>query len=344
VNSSNFGALRDGCRCARADVTVIIPCHNEENTIASVIGGFRRLLPLSRVIVADNLCTDDTRAKAAEAGAEVIPVPIPGKGRAVRRLFEQCRSEVVIMVDGDGTYDPAIAAELVHHIVCDGYDLVNVRRIELEGDAASYRNGHRFGNRMLTGLQRRLTGIQLADMLTGYKAMSRRFVTSLPIRSRRFQLEAEIAAHAAAMDFAYKEVSAAYRSRLAGSESKLSTYRDGISILRMLLRLYRDIYPFRAFALLSVPWFALSAGLVFRPIRDYLRTGAVATYPSLIAGMATFVVSMLLLTSGWLLERTRTLRRDALLVAANDLERQIALLDEAQYNRAWPSDVRHSKA
>jgi glycosyltransferase involved in cell wall biosynthesis len=338
VTSSSIAAPRDGCRCAEADVTVIIPCHNEETTIASVIAGFRAALPLSRVIVADNLCTDDTAKRAVEAGAEVIPVPIPGKGRAVRRLFELCRSEVVIMVDGDATYDPAPAAQLVHHVVCDGYDLVNVRRLDDEDDAGAYRGGHRIGNKLLTGLQRRLTGIQLADILTGYKAMSRRFVTSLPIRSRRFQLEAEIAAHAAAMDFAYREVAAPYRSRLEGSESKLSTYRDGVSILRMLLRLYRDIYPFRAFAFLSLPWFAVSIGLVVRPVRDYLRTGAVATYPSLIAGMATFVVSMLLLTSGWLLERTRSLRRDTLLVAANDLERQIALLNHNQARTTLGAD------
>lgn len=317
--------MRPNCKCADADVTVIVPCHNEETTVASVVAGFRTVLPQCRVIVADNLCTDRTAERATEAGAEVVPVPSPGKGRAVRRLFEYCLSEVVIMVDGDATYDPSVARDLVHGIVCDGFDLVNVRREEVEGDLDTYRGGHRLGNALLTGLQRRLTGIQLADMLTGYKALSRRFVTSLPIRSNRFQLEMEIAAHAAAMDFAYCEISAPYRSRPEGSLSKLSTYRDGMSILRMLLKLYRDVYPFRAFSMMSLPWFALSIALVYRPVKDYFQTSSVPTYPSLIAGMATFVVSMLLLTSGWLLERTRGLRRDALIVAANDLERQIAL-------------------
>ena len=317
------------CRCSSADVTVIVPCHNESTTVVAVVDGFRRALPAARIVVADNLSTDDTADRARTAGAEVIAVPIPGKGRAVRRLFERCLSDVVIMVDGDATYDPSVAAQLVHMVACEGYDLVNVRRVTDRAEETSgghYRAGHKLGNRMLTGLQRRLTGIELADILTGYKGMSRRFVSSLPVRSQRFQLEVEIASHAVAMDFAYTEVPARYGARPEGSASKLSTYRDGWSILRMLLRLHRDLHPFVAFTALALPWFAAAIALVTPPVIQYVQTGVVPKFPSLIAGVAAFLVGMLLVTSGWLLERTRALRRDVLLVTANDLERQIALL------------------
>jgi hypothetical protein len=325
----------DGCR--HAAVTVIVPCHNEAITVGAVVAGFRRELPQARIIVADNLSTDETSRRAAEAGAEVIQVPVPGKGRAVRRLFECCLSPVVVMVVGDATYDAAIVRDLVHLVVCDGYDLVNVSRLTgSDGQAAGgeYRAGHQLGNRMLTGLQRRLTGITLDDILTGYKAMSRRFVSSLPVRSQRFQLEVEIASHAVAMDFAYTEVAARYSARPDGSTSKLSTYRDGWSILRMLLRLHRDLHPFVAFTALSAPWFVASIGLVLPAVVQYFQTGQVAKFPSLIAGVATFVVGMLLVMSGWILERTRALRRDVLLVTANDLERQIAISDGAQNPRS----------
>lgn len=318
------------CVCASTDVTVIVPCHNEATTVATVIDGFRRALPAARIIVADNLSTDDTADRAHAAGAEVIAVPIPGKGRAVRRLFERCLSDVVIMVDGDATYDPSVAGQLVHMVACEGYDLVNAQRVTnatpTPNAAAEYRAGHQLGNRMLTGLQRRLTGIELADILTGYKAMSRRFVTSLPVRSQRFQLEVEIASHAVAMDFAYTEIPASYGARPEGSTSKLSTYRDGWSILRMLLRLHRDLHPFVSFTALALPWFAGALALVTPPVIQYVQTGVVPKFPSLIAGVAAFLVGMLLVTSGWLLERTRALRRDVLLVTANDLERQMALL------------------
>ena len=316
------------CRCDSVDVTVIVPCHNEAATVATVVEGFRSALPRARTVVADNLSTDDTAARATAAGAEVIAVPIPGKGRAVRRLFERCLSEVVIMVDGDATYDPSVAPQLVHMVACEGYDLVNGRRVTGANEASSgaeYRSGHQWGNRLLTGLQRRLTGIQLEDILTGYKGMSRRFVTSLPVRSQRFQLEVEIASHAVAMDFAYTEISAHYGARPEGSTSKLSTYRDGWSILRMLLRLHRDLHPFVAFTALALPWVAAAIALVTPPVIQYIQTGVVPKFPSLIAGVAAFLVGMLLVTSGWLLERTRALRRDVLLVTANDLERQIAL-------------------
>ena len=313
------------CSCSSADVTVIVPCHNEAATVASVIDGFRRALPAARIIVADNVSTDDTADRARAAGADVIAVPLPGKGRAVRRLFERCLSDVVIMVDGDATYDPSVAGQLVHMVACEGFDLVNVQRVtDASGD--EYRTGHRLGNRLLTGLQRRLTGIELEDILTGYKGMSRRFVTSLPVRSKRFQLEVEIASHAVAMDFAYAELPARYGARPEGSASKLSTYRDGWSILRMLLRLHRDLHPFVAFTALALPWFAGAIALVTPPVIQYVQTGVVPKFPSLIAGVAAFLVGMLLVTSGWLLERTRALRRDVLLVTANDLERQIALL------------------
>lgn len=310
-------------RCGQATVTVVVPCHNEAATVGAVVSGFRAVLPDCDLLVVDNLSTDDTAARAEAAGAEVVKEPNPGKGRAVRRALEDVDSDVVIMVDGDATYDPAVATRLVHLVACEGYDLVNVQRQTEVGEieTTTYRSGHQIGNRALTSIQRGLTGIRLHDILTGYKAMSRRFVASFPVRSRRFQLEVEIASHAVAMDFAYTEIPAPYGARPEGSTSKLSTYRDGVSILRAILRLHRDLHPFVAFAALSSVWFAGTIALAIPPIVEYFQTGKVLRFPSLIAAAATFIVAMLLLMSGWLLERTRTLRRDMLQIAANAVER-----------------------
>src|SRR5205085_4710523 len=242
-----------------------------------------------------NVSDDGTADVARAHGADVITVPAPGKGRAVRRLLERCVADVVVLVDGDATYDPSVAPLLVHKIVCEGYDLVNVKRVELSAavdEPAAFRTGHRLGNALLTRAQRTLSGIQLEDVLTGYKAMSRRFVTSLPVRSRRFQLEVEIASHAVAMDFAYTEISAPYAARAHGGLSKLSTFRDGFSILRTILRLHRDLRPFAAFTSLALPWFVLSVALVISPLIEYLNTGKVLKFPSLIVAAASFVVAM----------------------------------------------------
>jgi len=185
---------------------------------------------------------------------------------------------------------------------------------EVSGE--EYRRGHQMGNTALTSLQRALTGIGLQDILTGYKAMSRRFVASMPVRSQGFQVEVEIAAHAVGLDLAYTEIPAAYVARPEGSTSKLSTYSDGWAILRSILRLYRDYRPLQAFALLATPWLLFSAVTVGLAVTGFLETGTVERFPSLIAGVAAFVTGMLLLTVGWILARTQSLRRDELALAA----------------------------
>lgn len=304
--------------CAQASVLLVVPCHDEQQTIAEVITGFRKQLPNVDVLVADNRSTDATAERAREAGAAVISVPIKGKGRAVRRLLEYSNHDVTIMVDGDATYDATVAGALVHHVFCQGYDLVNVSRVMDEGSSGSdeYRKGHQWGNTALTTLQRTLAGIRLQDILTGYKAMSRRFVASLPVRSQAFQVEVEIAAHAVALDLAYTEIPGTYSARPEGSESKLSTYADGWAILRTILRLYRDHRPLQAFTILASPWLAFAAVAVGMAVVGFLDTGEVARFPSLIAGVAAFTVGMLLLTVGWILTRTQSLRRDELALAA----------------------------
>jgi glycosyltransferase involved in cell wall biosynthesis len=314
-------------RCAQASVLLVVPCHDEASTIRQVIDDFRAQIPRIEVLVADNLSTDGTATVASAAGATVIHVPIKGKGRAVRRLLEYSDHDVTIMVDGDATYDSRAAPALVHEINCHGFDLVNVsRNSQDQGD--EYRRGHEWGNAALTGLQRRLTGIGLRDILTGYKAMSRRFVASMPVHSQAFEVEVEIAAHAVALDLAHTEIPAPYVARPEGSISKLSTYADGWAILRSILRLYRDQHPFNAFSLLASPWLLFSLISVGLAVLDFLNTGKVARFPSLIAGVAAFIVGMLLMTVGWILTRTQTLRRDVLAMAAANAIR------DSEYRRA----------
>ena len=309
--------LETSCpRCRNASVLVAIPCHNEANTIATVVEDFTRHRPDAEVLVADNASTDRTDEKALVAGADVIHVPNLGKGRAVRRLLEHSDHDVTLVVDGDATYDASMSPLLIHLVFCRGYDLVNVARVPAGGGVVEYRRGHQLGNRVLTGLQRSLTGIQVTDILSGYKAMSRRFVASTPLRSKNFQVEVEFAAHAIALDMAYAEVPAPYLGRAAGSESKLSTYSDGVAILRTILRLYRDLRPFRAFTILALPWLLASLVLVGVPVNEYFQTGLVLKFPSLVAGVAAFITGMLLLSTGWILERTQALRRDELALAA----------------------------
>lgn len=285
-------------------VAVIVPCHNEAQTIAKVVGQFRDALPGCQVVVVDNASTDSTSDQALAAGARVLSEPRPGKGNAVRRLFADVEAECFIMVDGDDTYEAEAAPALVSMVLDDGIDMVVGARAAGTGAGEAYRTGHRFGNWLLTWVFQRLFALRIEDTLSGYRAFSRRFVKTFPSMATGFEIEAELNAHAASTGVNYGELRTVYGSRPHGSESKLSTYRDGIRILRRNLRLFRDWKPFLSFTGLALPWFLAAIALLVPVLRDYFQTGLVPKFPSLIAAVGCFQVGLNLVASGALLERT----------------------------------------
>ena len=294
-----------------AGVAVIVPCRDEERTIAQVVSEFLAVLPGCTVVVADNASTDRTAQVAQAAGALVLEERRPGKGMAVRRLLADVDAQCYLMVDGDGTYEAAKAPDLVEQVLRNGIDMANGTRLTPEHQLEAYRRGHRLGNSVLTWIFRQLFELPLTDTLTGYRAFSHRFVKSFPASPEGFEIEAELNAHAALLDVRVCEVETTYVSRLEGSDSKLNTYRDGVRILRRNLRLFRDARPLLSFSLLASPWLLATALLLVLPVGDYLATGLVAHFPSLIAGVGTFLVALNLWSAGLVLERISRTRVEA---------------------------------
>lgn len=286
-----------------SQVAVIIPCHNEAATIATVVHDFRRTLPQCQIVVSDNASTDDTASIAQAAGAQVIHEPRRGKGNAVRRLFADVEADCYVMVDGDATYEAAAVPRMVAEVLDRGADMVVAARVADTGAGSEYRMGHRLGNTVLTWVFQRLFNLQVEDTLSGYRAFSRRFVKSFPSMATGFEIEAELNAHAASIGVNYDEIKTSYSARPQGSESKLSTYRDGIRILRRNLRLFRDWKPAASFSVLSLPWIAVALALLVPVFRDYLSTGLVPRFPSLIAAVGCSLVALNLLAAGAILER-----------------------------------------
>ena len=202
-------------------VAVIIPCLDEEAAIGKVVTELRAALPGATVYVYDNNSKDRTREVAAAAGAVVRGETRAGKGNVVRRMFQDIEADVYVMVDGDDTYDASIAPMLVGRLVDENLDMVVGKRVETH--VAAYRPGHRLGNRVLTGLVRRLFGSHIDDMLSGYRVFSRRFVKSFPTSSREFEIETELTVHALQMRMAVAEVGTNYKERPVGSVSRCST-------------------------------------------------------------------------------------------------------------------------
>ena len=287
-------------------VAVLIPCFNEEAAIASVVGGFRAALPEATVFVFDNNSRDRTAAVAREAGAVVRHVALPGKGNVVRRMFADVDADVYILVDGDATYDAASAPVMVARLVDEHLDMVVGGR-EGGGDAA-YRAGHRVGNRLITGFIAWLFGPGFTDVLSGYRVFSRRFVKSFPAIAEGFEIETELTVHALELRMPVGEVLTPYRERPAGSESKLSTGRDGYRILKTILRLFQRERPFLLFGSASLVLAAAAVVVAFPLLLTYLETGLVPRFPTAILASAMMLVAALLAVCGFVLD-TVTLGR-----------------------------------
>jgi glycosyltransferase involved in cell wall biosynthesis len=281
-------------------IAVLVPCYNEEAAIAQVVGDFRAALPKATVYVYDNNSADQTAARAREAGAVVRNEPRQGKGNVVRRMFADIEADVYVLVDGDDTYDAGAGPRMVAALVDNGCDLVTAKRVHTQ--AAAYRPGHVLGNRVLTGLTAALFNVRIADMLSGYRVFSRRFVKSFPFTAEGFGIETELTVHAVRLMMPMLEVDTRYKERPVGSVSKLNTWRDGFRILRTIVHLVREERPLVFFSFFFV-LLAATAILVSVPVvRDYLQTGLVPRLPTAVLSTGLMLLAFLALMAGLILD------------------------------------------
>ncbi len=290
-------------------VAVLIPCQNEAVAIGKVVRQFRSALPDAIVFVYDNNSTDDTIAMAREAGAVVRSEPLQGKGNVVRRMFADIEADAYILVDGDDTYDAAVAPDMIRLLQDGPLDMVTAARVtEL---AAAYRAGHRAGNLVLTRLVTVLFGNRVNDMLSGYRAFSRRFVKSFPALSTGFETETEFTIHALELAMPVGEVTAYYKDRPAGSASKLHTYTDGWRILRTIVLLLKEARPLQFF-FVGAAVLAVAALLLGEPVvAEYMRTGLVPRLPTAILATALIGLAFLSTTCGFILDSVARGRKEA---------------------------------
>ncbi len=282
-------------------IAVILPCYNEEKAIASVINDFQKALPEAAIYVFDNNSTDRTAEIARSAGARVAHVALKGKGNVVRRMFADVEADIYLMTDGDCTYDVSVAAQLAEKLLAENLDMVVGSRVD-RGEAANYRRGHRFGNRLLTGSVRRIFGGEFSDMLSGYRVFSRRFVKSFPALARGFEIETELTVHALELRMPCGEVETAYGSRPEESESKLSTYRDGFRILKTIGRLYMVERPLEFFSIFSFILALASIVLAIPVFQEYFATGLVPRFPTAILATGLMLSALLSFVCGLLLD------------------------------------------
>ena len=295
---------------ARPSVAILIPCLDEERGIAGVVAEFHRELPDARIVVVDNGSSDATARLAAEAGAEVWCEPRRGKGRAITTAFARLEEDVVLMVDGDGSYPAAGGRLLIEEYARDPADMVTGLRTPQDATAV-FRPFHRFGGAAFAWVFRLVFHYDPGDLFSGLRLFSKRFYKNVPILFRGFELETELTVQGVEKGFRLTEIAVPFRARAEGSSSKLRTVRDGFRIFRLLLVLSRDYRPLLFFGGISFLFFAAGLAAGSLPIAEYMRTRLVGRFPLAILAAGLMNLSLFTLLTGVMLASGLRHRRES---------------------------------
>ncbi|HZB50869.1 MAG TPA: glycosyltransferase [Mycobacteriales bacterium] len=292
-------------------IAVLIPCHNEQSSVARVVDGFRAALPTATIYVYDNASSDRTAERAAAAGAVVRREERRGKGTVVCRMFADVDADVYVLVDGDGTYDPTDAPAMADRLLRDNLDMVVGCRVPAPGEARPYPRGHVVGNRVFNRVLTALFGGRFTDVFSGYRVLSRRFVKSFPVRFPGFEIETELVTHTVDLGLPHAEMPTAYRGRDLESKRKLRTVRDGLRIGLAALLIFKEMRPLRFFTVIAAALTAVALSLGAIPVREFLETGLVLRFPTAILAASIQIIAFISLTAGIILDSVCHSRRQA---------------------------------
>lgn len=283
-------------------IAVLVPCYNESQTIAKVIKDFKKVLPNAEVYVYDNNSKDGTDEIARENGAIVRYEYQQGKGNVVRRMFRDIDADCYILVDGDDTYPAEHAPEMVEWVLEKNVDMVIGDRLSTTYFTENKRPFHNFGNKIVRNLINGIFKGNVKDIMTGYRAFSPLFVKNFPVISKGFEIETEMTIYALDKNIYIKELPIEYRDRPEGSVSKLNTISDGIKVLRMIVQLFREYKPMGFFSCIAAVFGVAGIGFFIPVFIDYLNTGLVERFPTLIVAGFMVVAALLFWMCGVILQ------------------------------------------
>ena len=294
-------------RSAAPRIAVLLPCYNEGKAIAAVVQAFATTLPTADIYVYDNNSSDDTYIEAKGAGAIVRQEFAQGKGHVVRRMFADIDADIYVMADGDGTYDTPSTPKLIDALIQEQLDMVIGTRA---GNDKAYRAGHQFGNRLFNGVLKWTFNSHFTDIFSGFRVFSRRFVKSFPALSTGFDIETELSVHALEMAIPTREIPTPFHDRIAGTESKLSTFKDGLRILWRMCFLFKEIRPFIFFGSIAGILALASLLLGYPVIKTYFISKWVYKVPTAILAAGLMILSFINLTCGLILSSISYARKE----------------------------------
>ena len=284
-------------------VAILIPCYNESQTVGKVVDDFKAAMPKAEIYVYDNNSSDNTALIAQEHGATVRFEGRQGKGNTVRQMFRDIEADYYIMVDGDDTYPAESAADLVEPLALGLADMTVGDRLSNgtygeENDRAF----HGFGNNLVRWLIKVIYGFAFDDVMTGYRAMSRTFVKTMPVMSEGFQIETELSIHAVDKRCRIVDVPITYRDRPEGSDSKLNTFSDGAKVILAITALFKENKPLAFFGWISLLLLIVGLILGVPVIAEFNKTGVVERFPTAILSMGIVICAILSFSSGLILD------------------------------------------
>lgn len=300
---------------------VLIPCYNEAKTIGKVVADFKEKMPHADIYVYDNNSTDDTARIAEQAGAIVRYEHKQGKGNVVRTMFREVEADCYVMVDGDDTYPADFGPQLEKLVLSGQADMAVGDRLSSTYFTENKRPFHNFGNVLVRRMINFLFRAKLNDIMTGARAFSRNFVKSYPVISKGFEIETEMTIFALDNNFAIVEEPIAYQDRPQGSESKLNTYSDGMKVLKTIINLFKDTKPMAFFSILSLILLLISIAFFLPILIEFIQTGVVDKFPTLIVISALAVIALLNFFCGVILSVLKKQHRQ-------NFERELTILHE----------------
>lgn len=301
-------------------IAVLIPCYNESVTIEKVVKDYKKILPEADIYVYDNNSTDHTDEIAREAGAIVNYEYRQGKGNVIRSMFRDIEADCYIMIDGDDTYPAEHARAMADLVLEKGVDMVIGDRLSSTYFVENKRPFHNMGNRLVRFCINKLFHNNVRDIMTGYRAFSRRFVKSFPVLSKGFEIETEMTIHAVDKNFLLEEIPIKYRDRPSGSVSKLNTFSDGIKVLSTIATLFREYRPFAFFTSIAAILEVIALAFFVPILLEYFKTGIVLRFPTLIVSGVIALIGILLWSCGLILEVIVKKHRELYEIMLNQME------------------------
>ena len=305
-------------------IAVLVPCYNEELTVTKVVTDFQKALPEADIYVYNNNSTDKTRELAVSSGAIVRDEYAQGKGNVVRSMFRDIDADVYVMVDGDDTYPAEEVDKLIQPVLDGRADMVIGDRLSNGTYAKENKRGfHNFGNNLVRWLINTLFHAHINDIMTGYRAFSKKYVKSMPVLSDGFQIETEMTIFSLNYGMKIVELPIIYRDRPEGSFSKLNTFKDGFRVLLTIFNLLKDQRPLLFFSLVSILCLLLGLGITVPQIHAYLAAGAFANLRVAIFGFSLFLISLLSFVIGIVLDAIKNQTKFLFECHVNDIMKDI---------------------